>query len=111
MKSASVRASAIVLSIAAAGGAQAGDVKAGRETAHKCEVCHGVDGLAKIVEAPNIAGQNEAYLVRQLNAFKSGERQNEMMAVIAPSLSDKEIADVAAYYAAIEIAVTKIPGG
>jgi cytochrome c553 len=88
-----------------------GDVAAGRETARKCEVCHGLDGLAKIVEAPNLAGQNEAYMIKQLNAFKSGERQNEMMAVIAPSLSDKEIADVAAYYAAIEIAVKKMPSG
>ena len=87
-------------------------MKAGRETAHKCEVCHGLDGLAKIVEAPNILGQNEAYISpKQLNAFKSGERKNEMMAVVAPSLSSKEIEDVAAYYAAIEITVTKIPGG
>jgi len=49
----------------------AGDVKAGREKAQKCAVCHGLDGLSKIPEAPNIAWQVENYLVAQLNAFKT----------------------------------------
>jgi cytochrome c553 len=93
------------------GGAEAqGDVKAGREEAHKCEACHGLDGLAKIVEAPNLAGQNEQYMIEQLKAFASGERKNEMMSVIASALSPKDIADLAAFYAAIEIAIKKIPG-
>jgi cytochrome c553 len=87
-----------------------GDVKAGRDKAQKCEACHGLDGLSKVVEAPNIAGQNEQYIARQLEAFKSGERKNEMMSVVAPTLSPKDIEDLAAYYAAIEITVGKIPG-
>jgi cytochrome c553 len=87
-----------------------GDIKAGREKAQKCEVCHGLDGLSKVAEAPNIAGQNQQYLVKQLNAFKSGERQNEMMSIVAPSLSPDDIEDLAAYYAAIEITIGKIPG-
>jgi cytochrome c553 len=86
-----------------------GDVKAGREKAQKCEVCHGLDGVSKVVEAPNIAGQNQQYLVKQVNAFKSGERQNEMMSIIARTLSPDDIEDLAAYYAAIEITVGKIP--
>jgi cytochrome c553 len=90
--------------------AYAGDVKAGAALAEKCQACHGLDGLSKIVEAPNIAGQNEQYLIEQLTAFKTGERHNEMMAIVAPTLSDKDIEDLASYYSAIEITVGKIPG-
>jgi cytochrome c553 len=96
--------------VAGEGGADAqGDIKAGREKAQKCEACHGLDGLAKIAESPNIAGQNQQYLIEQLTAFKSGERKNDMMSLIAPALSDQDIEDLAAYYAAIEVKVGKIP--
>ena len=88
----------------------AGDIKAGREKAQQCEVCHGLDGLSKVPEAPNIAGQNENYMIEQLNAFKSGERKNDMMSMVAPMLSADDINNLAAYYAAIEIKVGKIPG-
>ena len=90
--------------------AYAGDVKAGAALAEKCQACHGLDGLSKIAEAPNIAGQSEQYLIEQLTAFKTGERHNEMMAIVAPTLSDKDIEDLASYYSAIEIKVGKIPG-
>ena len=87
-----------------------GDAKTGRAKAESvCAVCHGLDGLAKIPEAPNIAGQNETYLVEQLRAFKSGERKNEMMSVVAQDLSDADIENLAAYYSAIEISVGKTP--
>jgi cytochrome c553 len=106
-----IDALSLVILATMAGRANAGgDIKAGREKAQKCEVCHGLDGLSKVAEAPNIAGQNQQYLVKQLNAFKSGERQNEMMSLVAPSLSPDDIEDLAAYYAAIEITVGKIPG-
>jgi cytochrome c553 len=97
--------------VAMHGGADAqGDVKAGRAKAQKCEACHGLDGLSKIAEAPNLAGQNEQYLNEELNAFKSGERKNDMMSVVAPTLSSKDIEDLAAYYSAIEISIKNIPG-
>ena len=89
----------------------AGDVKAGRAKALMCQACHGLDGLAKTPDAPNIAGQTEPYLVAQLQAFKSGARKNDAMSVVAPSLSDKDIEDLAAYYSVIEISVGKLPGG
>jgi len=84
-----------------------GDVKAGRLVAEKCQVCHGIDGQAVIAEAPNLTAQKELYLLIQLTAFRSGERKNEMMGVVAPSLSDKEIADVAAYYSSIPVTIGK----
>ena len=101
----------LAFSFAAQDGAKAqGDAKAGRAKAESvCAVCHGVDGLAKIAEAPNLAGQNEAYLIAQLQAFKAGERKNEMMSIVSQSLSDADIENLATYYSAIEISVGKTP--
>jgi cytochrome c553 len=101
---------ALLLSAGSMPEAYAGDIKAGAGLADKCQICHGLDGLSKIAEAPNIAGQNEQYLVKQLTAFKSGERQNEMMSLVAPDLSDQDIEDLASYYSAIEIKVVSVPG-
>ena len=103
-------AASIALCIGAECRAQAGDVKAGREKAERCAVCHGYDGLAKVAEAPNIAGQSERYLIEQLSAFKTGARANEMMSIVIQDLSSTDIEDLAAYYSAIEISVGKIPG-
>jgi cytochrome c553 len=88
----------------------AGDVKIGRTKALMCQTCHGLDGLSKVPDAPNIAGQTEPYIVAQLQAFKSGARKNDAMSLVAPSLSDTDIEDLAAYFSAIEINVVKIPG-
>ena len=82
-----------------------GDAKAGRQKAEVCAVCHGLDGLAKIPEAPNLAGQSEGYLIEQITAFKSGERKNEMMSVVVQDLSETDIENLAAYYSGIEISV------
>lgn len=102
--------SAALVGVALGPAEAAGDVKAGRADAKKCELCHGLDGVSKLAEAPNLAGQNEQYLVEQLQAFKGGARQNDMMSLIAQQLSDKDIGDLAAYYAAIEVKVGKVPG-
>jgi cytochrome c553 len=88
----------------------AGDIKSGRTKALMCQACHGLDGLSKVPDAPNIAGQTEPYLVAQLQAFKSGTRKNDAMSLVAQSLSDTDIDDLAAYFSAIEINVVKIPG-
>jgi cytochrome c553 len=98
------------LLLAGAFPSQAGDVKAGGAKAMMCQACHGLDGLSKTPDAPNIAGQIEPYLVAQLQAFKTGLRKNEAMSVVTPALSDQDIEDLAAYYAAIEIKIGKIPG-
>lgn len=89
----------------------AGDVMAGRQKAQMCQACHGTDGLSKVPDAPNIAGQVETYLVTQLKAFKAGTRKNESMSVVASTLSDQDIENLAAYFAAIEVKVGKVPGG
>jgi len=86
----------------------AGNIAAGRQKAMACQTCHGLDGLSKMPDAPNIAGDPEDYLVRQLTAFRKGERKNEMMSIVVQPLSDQDVADLAAYYAAIEVTV-KLP--
>jgi cytochrome c553 len=100
----------IGLLAASSGVCRAGDVKVGRAKALMCQACHGLDGLSKAPDAPNIAGQTEPYIAAQLQAFKSGIRKNDAMSVVAPSLSDQDIEDLAAYFSAIEISVVKIPG-
>src|SRR3954454_9154067 len=87
----------------------AGDLKVGRAKALMCQACHGLDGLSKTPDAPNIAGQIEPYLVAQLQAFRSGARKNDAMSVVAPSLSDNDIDDLAAYFSSIEINIVKLP--
>ncbi len=94
--------------LAASAPADAGDVTAGRRKALQCQTCHGLDGLSKLPEAPHLAGQPEQYLVKSLDEYRKGARKNEMMTIVVKDLSDQDIADLAAYYGAIEIS-TKPP--
>lgn len=75
-----------------------GDEAAGKALAGQCRTCHGIDGFAKIPIAPHIGGENPAYIMHQLTAFREGTRVHEMMTVVAKSLSDQNIADLAAWY-------------
>jgi cytochrome c553 len=90
-------------------GFAAGDAAAGRKKALMCQTCHGLDGKAKIPEAPNLAGQNATYLVKALNDYRSGARKNDMMSLVAPTLKDNDVEDLAAYYSAIEVTVLPPP--
>ncbi len=71
-----------------------------------CTVCHGENGIAVAPNAPNLAGENAAYIVAQLKAFRSGKRQHEQMSIIAADLSDTEIADLARWYSLIKVVAT-----
>ena len=102
--------SLVVCGVTTSAALAGGDVAVGRQKAQQCEICHGLDGLSKMGQAPNLAGQNEEYMVEQLKQFQSGRRQNEIMSLVAPTLSPEDIQNLAAYYAAIEIKVGKIPG-
>ena len=102
-----IASSILFYSIAAVPSMATGDPKAGRKKALECQTCHGLDGVSKLPEAPNLSGQVETYLVKALNDYKSGARTNEMMSLVAPTLSDGDIADLAAWYASIEVTVQK----
>lgn len=65
-----------------------------------CAACHGADGNAPIPANPNLAAQHPEYLVKQLRNYKSGERSNPIMAAIVAALSDEDMRNLAAYFAA-----------
>ena len=84
-------------------GATGGDPAAGALKVQMCQGCHGIEGwrtaYPEVYPVPRIAGQHQAYLVKALQEYKSGERTHPSMRAIAASLSEKDMADVAAYYA------------
>ena len=81
--------------------ARAGDAAAGQAVADTCAACHGALGVSGDLPGPNLAGQNAAYLVAALTAYKTGERDNPVMAGTAEALSDADIENLAAYFAGL----------
>jgi cytochrome c553 len=80
------------------------DPAVGKEKTRMCAGCHGISGyrtaFPEVYSVPRLGGQHAAYLVKALQAYKSGERKHPTMTAIAAGLSDKDMADLAAYYAA-----------
>lgn len=97
-KTAAVALLATGISVAAT----AGDVEAGKAKAVMCAACHGPAGISPSPIWPNLAGQKEAYLVKQLKDFKSGARKDPTMSAMAMSLSDADVENVAAYFASLK---------
>jgi cytochrome c553 len=79
--------------------AMAGDAAAGKAKSAMCASCHGADGIGLTPLYPNLAGQKEAYLVKQMKAFRDGTRKDPLMAPMSMALTDEDIANLAAYYA------------
>lgn len=79
--------------------ALAGDAAAGKAKSAMCASCHGPTGISMSPLWPNLAGQKEQYLVKQIKAFRDGTRQDPMMAPMVAALSDEDIDNLAAYYA------------
>jgi cytochrome c553 len=86
---------------AAAPAVQSGNAAAGK--AASCAACHGGDGISTNPAWPSLAGQHDAYLVEALKAYKTGARDNAMMAATAKALSDADIQNLAGHYAALKI--------
>ncbi len=80
----------------------AGDAAAGKAKAATCAGCHGAAGVSAIPMYPNLAGQKEAYLAKQLHAFKDKTRTEPTMNAMAAPLTDAEIADLAAYFSGLK---------
>lgn len=82
----------------------AGDAAAGKQKISMCVGCHGIDGyktaFPEVYHVPRIGGQHPAYIVKALQAYKSGERNHPSMKGVAATLTDKDMADLAAYYSA-----------
>lgn len=89
-----------------ASSASAADMVAARsKVSALCQVCHGMDGVAILAEAANLSGQQRGYLVAQLRAYRSGSRKAPQMSIIAKSLTDADIENLAAWYSAIKVTV------
>ena len=76
-----------------------GDSSAGAKKIQTCSFCHGPNGNSVTPVWPKLAGQHAQYIVKQLQLFKSGERDNPQMSPLASTLSDQDMEDIAAYYA------------
>ena len=87
----------------------AGNAAAGQEKTQMCAGCHGIPGwrnaFPEVYSVPMIAGQHPQYIIRALQAYRGGERQHETMRAIASSLTDADMANLAAYYGGAPAAV------
>ena len=82
--------------------AQAADMEAGKaKVATVCAACHGGNGVSVSASIPNLAGQKVGYLTDQLQAFKDGERKNDLMNAIASQLDGQDIENVATFFASL----------
>ena len=80
----------------------AGDAAAGKAKAATCAGCHGAAGISANPLWPNLAGQKDAYLVKQMKAFRDGTRSDPMMSPMAKPLSDADIDNLAAFYSSLK---------
>ncbi len=77
----------------------AGDPEVGRKKSEPCKACHGEAGMSAAPDFPNLAGQNADYIAAVLKHYKNGRRKNAIMQGQVANLSQKDIYDLAAYYA------------
>lgn len=106
-----LRLTGALLLTAAASIAVAGDIEAGREKSATCAACHGAAGESAGPQWPILAGQYASYLEHSLEAYRSGARQNAIMQGFAAQLSDADIEDLAAYFAAQDGPLVTAPRG
>ncbi len=76
-------------------------VEAGKQKSRSCMGCHGPQGISRVASYPSLAGRSQEYLQQQLEAFKSGARDNPMMSSIARNLSEADILVLSHYYASL----------
>lgn len=93
----------LILAILFSSQLQAGDAAKGKTKTGVCASCHAEDGNSVIAINPKLAGQGEKYLIKQLQDFKSKERDNAIMFPMAGMLNDEDIENVAAYYASQKV--------
>ena len=96
--------SAIVKTVAAAAllvalpAFASGDPEAGKKKSTACQACHGANGMSVSPEFPNLAGQHREYLEKVLHHYKSGKRKNPIMTGQVANLTERDIADLAAWF-------------
>ena len=88
--------------LSATGLVLAGDAAAGKAKSSACAACHGAEGISNNDLWPSLAGQKEAYLVKQMKAFRDGSRKDPMMEPLAKPLSDADIDNLSAFYSGLK---------
>lgn len=78
--------------------AQIPDVAAGQKRAQVCFACHGVSGVSKISGTPHLAGQDRAYLIKAMQSYRNGQRQDPTMVAMVKPLTDADMVNIAAYF-------------
>jgi cytochrome c553 len=90
-----------ILSLSLAGLVNAADIEAGKKKAAEvCSACHGPDGNSPVPDFPKLAGQHADYMAATLKKYKNGKRSNPIMMGMAATLSEEDIKNVSAYFAA-----------
>ena len=92
-------ACAFVLAASPLAFAASGDASAGRKKSAPCAACHGAEGVSASPDFPNLAGQYPDYLETAMRHYKNGKRKNPIMAEQVKNLTDKDMMDLAAYFA------------
>jgi cytochrome c553 len=82
---------------------ESGDPERGKDLAGQCASCHGSDGVAPSPNWPSLAGQLATYTYKQLKDYQDGKRENAIMKSMVQGLSDQDMADLAAFYAAQDL--------
>lgn len=95
-------ASALLAITSGAATAAGGDPAAGEAKSQACAACHGERGNSPDEQFPRLDGQHESYLYQALKQYKSGARQNPVMAGMVSDLTDQDMRDLAAFYASQE---------
>ncbi len=97
-----IQSVSITVALMSANGVMAADIEAGKDKASSsCAACHGPKGISNNEPYPNLAGQKENYLVKELKNFRDGKRTDPIMSPIAKPLTDEEIENLAAYYSSL----------
>ena len=90
-----------VLTLTLSGHLFAGDAAVGKSKAALCGACHGPEGISTNDIWPNLAGQKEGYLKKQIKAFRDGTRSDPSMAPMVKNLTDEDIDNLAAYFSSL----------
>ncbi|MGE5097471.1 MAG: c-type cytochrome [Betaproteobacteria bacterium] len=93
---------AAILLVSGTAFAASGDAEAGRKKSQPCQACHGQSGISVAPNFPNLAGQNEDYIVHVLKHYKNGKRKNPIMQGQVANLTDRDILDLAAHFSRLQ---------
>lgn len=97
----------IIITLAAGGiilaaDVHAGDADAGKQKSQACVGCHGLNGKSNNPLYPHLKGQQQTYLIKAMQAYRDGKRDDPMMSSLVSGLADADIEDLAAYYSGLK---------